>query len=95
MVGTTNKRDQFQANGGAYCHLPRCAPKQSIKRNRKSWASSIRGYLGASAYLCRMLAFTHTELWSSAEYLRGVACINRKRGAKPAEESASMGLLAW
>jgi hypothetical protein len=35
-------------------------------------------------------ASVHTELWSSAEYLREVACINRKRGTKPAEESVSI-----
>jgi len=52
------------------------------------------GYLGASAYLCRMLAFTHRTLVVRG-ISAGVACINRKRGAKLAEESASMGLLAW
>jgi hypothetical protein len=37
-------------------------------------------------------ASVYTELWSSAEYLPGVACINRKRGTKPAEESVSIWL---
>jgi hypothetical protein len=53
----------------------------------------IREHLGASGYLCRMLAFTLKSRRPGNICGEG-ACINRKRRTKPVEESGSMWLLA-